>query len=178
MTLRLIASTALLLIFTSTSQAKSWRGITPLKSTRADVERLLGKPNNLGRYQFENERASIHYAETGCDRPSDCTCLVPKDTVLHVFVTIEVEMKFSALKIDKAKYEKRRDRHLLTFVSYSNADEGVVYIVADDEVTDTQAKKDIADQVGNFYGFNEFSNLKPAMDSIREIHRRDQHYGH
>jgi hypothetical protein len=36
----------LLLAVMSEAFAKEWRGITPLKSTRADVERLLGKPNS------------------------------------------------------------------------------------------------------------------------------------
>lgn len=88
------------------SQAKPWRGIIPLKSTRAEVERLLGKPNGLGRYQFDDERAYIHYAEKPCGRAVDCECLAPKDTVLDIFVTVEVEMKFSKLHIDRGKYEK------------------------------------------------------------------------
>lgn len=136
MKLKIIAGTALvLLLASSTSQAKSWRGITPLKSTRADVERLLGKPNSLGRYQFENERAYISYAEKPCELV-DCVCLVSRDTVLEIFVTVEVEMKFSELKIDRTKYNTRRSTHLLTYASYSNADEGIVYHVADDEVTE------------------------------------------
>jgi hypothetical protein len=30
------------IVLCSVAQAKAWRGITPLKSTRADVERFLG----------------------------------------------------------------------------------------------------------------------------------------
>src|SRR4026207_2045790 len=33
-----------LLCSSSTADAKEWRGIVPLRSTRADVERLLGRP--------------------------------------------------------------------------------------------------------------------------------------
>lgn len=42
-------------------QAEAWRGIVPLKSTQADVERLIGKPGEHGRYQFDKERAYIHF---------------------------------------------------------------------------------------------------------------------
>ncbi len=123
-------------ILAANSQAKEWRGIIPLKSTRADVEHMLGKPNELGRYQFENERVSFYYTTGPCDRVSDCSCLVPKDTVLFIYVTPEVEMKFSKLKLDRKKYKKSRDRHLLTVVSYANDEEGITYIVQDDEVID------------------------------------------
>ena len=47
--LKLIPIFALCLYCAELVQAKEWRGIVPLKSTRADVERLLGKTNGLGR---------------------------------------------------------------------------------------------------------------------------------
>jgi hypothetical protein len=68
--LKLISMVALCLYCAMLVQAKEWRGIVPLKSTRADVERLLGKPNGPGRYEFENERAYIDYAK-GCDQSRD-----------------------------------------------------------------------------------------------------------
>lgn len=136
MKLQVVAGGVLMLLLTANSQGKAWRQIVPLKSTRADVERLLGKPNRLGRYQFDDERAYIYYSKRACDRADDCVCLVPQDTVLDIFVTPEVEMKFSKLKIDKDKYTKTRSAHLLKVISYSNDDEGIIYAVDDDEVTD------------------------------------------
>jgi hypothetical protein len=50
--------------------AEAWRGIVPLKSTRADVERLLGRPGEHGRYQFDKERAYIEYCGTRSMRES------------------------------------------------------------------------------------------------------------
>ncbi|MGH9875195.1 MAG: hypothetical protein ACRD9S_22295 [Pyrinomonadaceae bacterium] len=136
MKLQVVAGGVLMLLLTANSQGKAWRQIVPLKSTRADVERLLGKPNGLGRYQFDDERAYIYYTKRPCDRADDCACLVPQDTVLEIFVTPEVEMKFSKLKIDKGKFTRTRSTHLLTVISYSNDDEGIIYAVDDDEVTD------------------------------------------
>ena len=40
----------MLVTVSNTCRGKDWRGITPLKSSRADVERLLGRPT--GRYQL------------------------------------------------------------------------------------------------------------------------------
>jgi hypothetical protein len=133
--LKLISMVALCLYGAMFVQAKEWRGIVPLKSTRADVERLLGKPNGLGRYEFENERAYIDYSK-GCDQSRDCLCLVTKDTVISIFVTIESDLKLSELKIDTSKYKKSRSAHLPSILNYTNDEEGIVYTVdeADQEV--------------------------------------------
>ena len=39
----ILAMTFVLLLWTNTA-AKDWRGIVPLKSSRADVERIMGPP--------------------------------------------------------------------------------------------------------------------------------------
>jgi hypothetical protein len=135
--LKIASVCAIWLFSASILHAKEWRGIVPLKSTRADVEKLLGKPNDLRRYQFENERAYINYS-SGCARIDDCLCLVPKDIVIYIFVTLESDLKFSNLKIDRTKYHKTKSTHLPGIVTYANDDEGIIYTVddEDDEVMD------------------------------------------
>ena len=123
-------------------QAKEWRGIVPLKSTRVDVERLLGKPNGLGRYEFNNERAYIDYAKE-CDQLKDCLCLVPKDTVISIFVTLESDLKLSELKLDRSKYKKSRSVHLPSIVNFTNDEEGITYTVdeEDEEVEELEEEE-------------------------------------
>ena len=135
--LKIASVCAVLLCSVTILQAKEWRGIVPLKSTRADVEKLLGKPNELGRYQFKNERAYIRYS-TGCNRIDDCWCLVPKDTVTYIYVNLEVELKFTDLKIDRSEYEKTSSTHLPGIVTYANDKDGIIYTIdeKDDEVMD------------------------------------------
>jgi len=127
---RIVTALAICLFSAKLLQAKEWRGIVPLKSTRADVEKLLGKPNGLGRYEFEKERAYIDYAK-GCDDPKDCVCLAPKDSVIGIFVTLESELKLSELKLDLNKFKRKPSSHLPGIVTYSNDEEGVAYIVDD-----------------------------------------------
>ena len=114
-----------------TSHAKSWRGIVPLKSTRADVERLLGKPNELGRYQFEKERAYIHYKNGPCSVGDEsCECYAADDTVREIYVQLEDSLKFARLIIDKTKFKKNiypEDRNLAV---YSNDVAGIIYVVS------------------------------------------------
>ena len=49
-------------------QAQGWRGIVPLHSTRADVERLVGSPMtpNGITYDLKNERVNVVYSDGGC----------------------------------------------------------------------------------------------------------------
>jgi hypothetical protein len=123
------------------AQAEGWRGIVPLKSTRADVERLLGLPGKHGRYQFDKERAYIHYAGPGpCHPVNGCLCEVSKDTVISIHVELEVEMRFSALNLDKKKYKRYPSPQDPTIVTYSNDEQGIIYTVDEehDDVTDIQ----------------------------------------
>lgn len=123
--------------------AKEWQGIVPLKSTRADVERLFGKPNELGRYEFNNHRVSIWYSEGPCADNSgglakvNCECLVAKDTVLRIGVTFELPIKASKLSLDKTKYERTLIYAYHPTATYADFTEGVVYTLRekDDTVT-------------------------------------------
>lgn len=129
----------LVLAMARESNAKSWRGITPIKSTRTDVERLLGKPNDLGRYEIENERAYIFYSNGPCNRgyqnlaKQKCECLVEKDTVLRIAVTLERHVAASA--IDKAKLSRKPLRSNVPMSTYSDLADGVVYTVDESERT-------------------------------------------
>jgi|SRR5687768_728828 len=115
------------------SYAKTWRGVTPLKSTQTDVERLFGKPNELGRYEIEGERAYIYYSDGPCDTDrkslakAKCECLVAKGTVLRIAITLERETSFQ-LK-NKNKFTKAPVDNNVPTSTYTDLDDGVVYTV-------------------------------------------------
>jgi len=102
---------AILLVTSTESRAEPWRGIFPLKSTRADVEHLLGKPignepNFLARYRFENERATVRYAtDYDLAQCKGACCALQKDIVTHIDVESVAKPTFSTLAIDKSKLE-------------------------------------------------------------------------
>ncbi len=114
-------------IITQISESRDWRGITPLRSTRADVERLLGQPEQVSGslYQTSNERISITYSE----RPCDYDFQVPPGTVINISVHSKNPPAFAALKLDERKYEKRRDPHIESLFYYVNQEEGINYTV-------------------------------------------------
>lgn len=141
-----------LAIFRPGVSAKEWRGIVPLSSTRADVERLFGKPNELDRYEVNGERADIIYSDGPCKgwyhslEKTNCKCMVPKDTVLSIYVEPD-QLKFSKLRIDKSKFTRTAIVVGNAMFSYSNATDGIVYTVDEvhDEVIDVEYLPSFAD---------------------------------
>lgn len=107
--------------------AKDWGGVVPLRSTRADVERLLGPPQTgtSNVYQTANERIAVTYVEGPCAYGWD----VPPGTVVSLTVSPQPPLKLAELKLDESKFEKRRDIHIETRYYYINQAEGINYTV-------------------------------------------------
>jgi hypothetical protein len=125
------------------AEAKGWRGIVPLHSTRADVERLLGPPTERLRgnsvfYRTENETLIINYA-----RGLPCGIgekysqwQVPRDTVESILVTPNMGSPLSQLRIDESKYRKRSGGDRPEDIYYMNEHDGESLRVFMNEVTD------------------------------------------
>ena len=125
--LSIIAWPLLALAFTPSTHAKEWRGITPLRSTRADVERLLGPPTSESgsAYATEGERVLVTYSQ----RPCDYGWRVPLGTVISFFVHAKTPPKLSDLKLDEKKYEMRKSYHVATIRYYIDLEAGINYTV-------------------------------------------------
>jgi hypothetical protein len=137
---------AALLFIAVRVNAEPWRGIVPLKSTRLDVERLLGKPSpgNVPfyvTYQLESEEVRLRYADKSlCTRTDDCECHVPDDTVLNVVVRLKNKTSFSSLGLDMSKFHLIVNAENPNNVAYSNSDAGIMYVISkrDDVVSYVQ----------------------------------------
>ena len=123
----------LLIFFSSTThqQANSWHGIIPLRSTRADVEKLLGPPTPDSKalyaadYRTANERVFILYSTGPCEVEPSHGWNIPRSTVISISVEPNVKPKFTDLKLDESKYKKVRDPEIPQFVSYGNEKDGI-----------------------------------------------------
>jgi hypothetical protein len=119
-----------------TVNAEPWRGIVPLKSTRSDVERLLGTPLPGGiasyvTYELETEEVRVVYADRKlCSRPDRCECGLPDDTVLHIIVRPKTTIKFSSLGLDKSKFHPIVNPENANNVAYSNSEAGLMYVIS------------------------------------------------
>lgn len=64
---------SLVLFLSTNSQARDWKGIVPLKSTRSDVERLLGvqkrSSDAVAYYKLAKEIVVFHFQVDVCDSP-------------------------------------------------------------------------------------------------------------
>jgi hypothetical protein len=186
-----------LIIFAGTVNAEPWRGIVPLKSTRSDVERLLGKPlpgsvNSYVTYKLESEEVRVVYADkTLCSRTDDCKCRVPDDTVLNVVVRLKTPLKFSSLKLDLSKFHPIINRENANNVAYSNSDAGLMYVISerDDLVLYLQygpTAKDCADALtrrrpdvtANRRVLDFLGVLRVSAVSVREVNPPQRHGEH
>ncbi len=121
-----------ILIFVSAilakGQSNSWNGLTPLRSTLADVEKLLGKPidkfyrNNFV-YKTEKFYVSVNYSERQCDSGWD----IPKDTLISLRVSASDNSgkSFDELKLDRTKFTYSVDDAF--YGSWRNSEEGLIY---------------------------------------------------
>ena len=125
------------------AEAKGWRGIVPLHTTRAEVERLLGPPTEQQTeysvvYRTENETVIIYYA-----RGLPCGIgekygqwRVPRDTVESIFITPNMGSPLSKLTIDESKYKKSSGGHRAEDIYYVNEQDGESLRVFQNEVMD------------------------------------------
>ncbi|HEV2705414.1 MAG TPA: hypothetical protein VGV59_05790 [Pyrinomonadaceae bacterium] len=137
----LLLCMAQILFFSSHVVAKDWRGITPLRSTRSDVECLLGAPadptkEHAAVYKLDNEVVLIIYASgQPCGRDASSGWQVPRDTVVEITVSPKSEIRFSDLQIEMSKYQKTTELHRADNIIYTNKDEGESINVFLDKVT-------------------------------------------
>jgi hypothetical protein len=137
----LFLSTAVSLV--SNTQMKGWRGIVPLHSTRADVERALGHPTeelagNSVIYRTGNETVIIDYAQglpCGIGEKYSQWRVSP-NTVERIFITPAMGSPLSRLSIDKSKFKKVSGGHRPEDVYYINEQDGESFRVFMNDVMD------------------------------------------
>jgi hypothetical protein len=89
----------------------------------------MGVISLIGSAHLSNMRALVSAIQ------STVACFVSENTVTSIYVELEVEMRFSTLKIDKKKYKKYISPQNPALATYSNDEEGIIYTVEDDDVT-------------------------------------------
>ena len=110
---------------------QDWRQIVPLKSTRAEVERLLGAMVTAYFAEYELKQGSlfIEYSSGPCRPERKGGWNVPKDVVTMVHFTPKHKRRIGDLKLDPRKFRRVVDEHVIGIVYYVNDEEGVTYAV-------------------------------------------------
>ena len=124
-----IAAVITALAMATLSQAKEWRGIVPLRSTRDDVIRLLGPTRDTNDlrsiYHLEKEEVYIVFSSKNfCDAD---TKKVPLGTVLLIQITPSTKPPLTDFQVDKKKFRRFDPSSQSTeFQGYIDDDEGLM----------------------------------------------------
>lgn len=117
--LKALGCLCVVLTVSSISQAKDWRGIIPLHSTRAEVEALLGEPpppkdgktfyaasRARSVYFLEEGEVLIVYANEEVQAAAECSGKISADAVLLIKVTPAKGLRLSELPVDTSRLTK------------------------------------------------------------------------
>lgn len=133
---------SLLLGMVDAALAKPWRGIVPLRSKRADVRRVLGKPmigagGAIELYEKKEGRIQVTYARKPCEQglPADWgNWKVSRGTVVNISITLREEIPVAELRIRNIeRYKWYTGDSGATY--YHDKRRGIEYQVQDEMVT-------------------------------------------
>lgn len=117
-----------------TVKCKAWKGIVPLHSTRADVEKLLGRPTfEDSEYDIEGERVLITYSARGCEEGLPGGWNVPANTVVSISLSSTKDLKLADVLVPGKNYEQIYGTHT-PHVDYVDVQDGVRYSTVDGSV--------------------------------------------
>jgi hypothetical protein len=115
-----------------TPSTKEWHGLSPLKSTRADVERVMGKPN----INHENKLLTYYLPDVvvsfGFAGNPQCAQKLPyeswdvsAETLTAITVSLKQQVLISDAGIDFTGYAKKKgNSDLIGHYYYSNEEDG------------------------------------------------------
>lgn len=116
-------------------KVEGWKGIVPLRSTRAEVERLLGAPVRPCKegctYDTKSEGVFVRYSGEPCEEGEANRWRVPPHTVISLTVYASRKPNLSDLKLDRKRFKKTNDPELHGYYTYENEEDGVAYEVSD-----------------------------------------------
>lgn len=117
-------------------KGQDWRHIVPLKSKRADVERLLGPTAEpyFAVYYLREGILDIEYSSGPCRPERKGGWNVPKDVVITLHFTPERRTRIADVKLDQKKFRKMVDEHVIGALYYVNDEDGITYAVQSGKV--------------------------------------------
>jgi hypothetical protein len=121
------------------AQEPGWKQVVVLKSTRSDVESLLGGSRYQGydvSYDLEKGHLFIEYSTINfCEEGESFGWNVSEWTVIEVSYRPLDPPPLSSLNLDLARFRKERENPCCPdLITYINDDEGVAYTVSSDGI--------------------------------------------
>ncbi len=108
----------------------AWRGLLPLRSSRAEVERLLGPPKgsvaSSYSYETKEEKVRVLYSQGACEPSLEGQWNVPAETVLSITVFPQTIVLVNSLRLDNTIYKRSQEVHPENWAWYVSSDTGVM----------------------------------------------------
>jgi hypothetical protein len=128
---RIAGSLFLLLVCASLGGAKSWNGITPLKSNREDLARTLQLPIDRSqlRIRYESPAETVEFLFSGTeDYFDECVKKLPLGTVLIIEINPKTALRLIDVGLEESKLKELESssNFLIDGQAYSDEREGVV----------------------------------------------------
>jgi hypothetical protein len=106
---------------------QNWHGLTPLHSTRTEVEKLLGSPidsdKTLFIYKLQQDQIHVWYSSGPCDVGSG-NWKVDKDVVILLRI-FPRNLELADIKFDQSAYTRMKLFHPSNWVRYINRSAGI-----------------------------------------------------
>lgn len=119
-----------------TVKAQDWRQIVPLKTTRTEVERLLGpsKEAYYADYQLPEGHLFIEYSSGPCRPNRKGGWNVPENIVVSMSLSPKHPETVHELKLNSKKFRKVTGQHLPSVTYYINDEDGITYAIQQGKV--------------------------------------------
>lgn len=123
--------------------SNSWRGLLPLKSTRTDVEALMGKANwsfgSTSTYDISCGRLNVVYSKGSCELTEVQRWNVPQDVVIRMEFAPRTVVRIKDLNLPANRYTQQQQLHPENWVEYRNIQDGILINALRDKKGDTVA---------------------------------------
>lgn len=121
--------------------SNSWRRLSPLKSTRVDVEALVGKASgSLGStftYDIPCGRLNVVYSKGNCELTEVQRWNVSSDVVIKMELALRTVVLVKALNLPANRYTRQQQLHPENWVEYRNKEDGILISALRDKKGDT-----------------------------------------
>jgi hypothetical protein len=121
----------LILTVAPRANGQEWRKIVPLKSTRADVEHLLGPGDRSYGvvYELRDGVLWIDYSSGPCRKERRGGWNVPEGVVISFSFSAKHKQRVTDLTFNRKKFRKVIDTHTAGITYYINDEDGITYEV-------------------------------------------------
>jgi hypothetical protein len=116
--------------------AQEWKKIVPLKTTRAEVEAILGTAQGdySAIYQLKEGSLFVEYSSGPCRPERKGGWNVPENVVVSLGFSPRYKKRVKDMKLDPKRFRKVVDNHVLGVIYYINDEDGITFEIQEGKI--------------------------------------------